>query len=99
MSERPDEETRKRLKEQAGRQQRREWEESLPLAPSQHEELLDHLAARLAERECDRTMRETRAWSEEKGLDPDRLEAGYVEMGAICDCEIRDNLDPELNVV
>ena len=69
------------------------------MSPGQHEQLLDHLDARLRDDPCDHTLRHTRRWAQENGLGADAVEEGYVEMGAGCDCEVRDNLDPELNVL
>jgi hypothetical protein len=67
----------------------------LPMSHKQLAELVDHLDVWLGENACDRTLRESRHWAAEHGLDPDAVEMGLPEFGGGCDCEVVANMDWE----
>ncbi len=57
--------------------------------------LLDHLDAGLTTGACDHTLRLTRAWAAENGVDADALAGSVAQFGGYCDCEVLANVDPE----
>ncbi len=59
--------------------------EPAPLTPLERE----HLAAFLRGRVCDLSLRGARAWAMKRGVDPDAVCARALELGAVCDCELR----------
>jgi len=58
-------------------------------------QLLDYLDVELAEKRCDDTLRLTRAWADERGVDPDALSVSVAHFGGYCDCEVLANVDAE----
>ena len=65
----------------------------LPMSEEQLAELVDHLDEWLASNTCDRTLRESMRWASERGIDPERVQAGFAEFGGGCDCEVVANMD------
>ena len=95
MSERPDEETRRRLRVQHKQAERDEWEAQLPLDLDDMSALLDHLDAELGDRGCDHTLRITEAWLGAHDHDVANVVAALRNMGGHCDCEVLANVDPD----
>src|SRR5262245_5571168 len=75
------------------------WKEgarnALPLDEGQVNELLEYLEERLAEDECDASLRFTREWATANGIDADALAASAEYFTALCDCEFCANIEPE----
>jgi hypothetical protein len=75
-----------------------EWDEHMILEPAQLKELLDHLDESLTHLDCDHSLRLTRAWAAENGIDEDALAESLFHFGGGCDCEVLANVDPQTQV-
>jgi uncharacterized protein DUF2695 len=82
------------MREQAAR----EWEEHMVLEPAQLKDLLDHLDESLGRVDCDHSLRVTRAWATDNGIDQAALEGSVLHFGGGCDCEVLANVDPQTQV-
>jgi hypothetical protein len=88
-------EDRKRLKHAYKDQQKQAARRAMLLDEPSLNDLLDRLDVRLQDVPCDHTLRLTRAWADERGLDQDAVAASVAEFGGYCDCEVLANVDPE----
>jgi hypothetical protein len=67
---------------------------TLPLAPEKLFELKNHLAAQLAERPCDHTLKFTKLWlgENEEKKNHAKIIRGLQNSGGYCDCEVLANV-------
>lgn len=98
MTERPDSETRRRLRAQYKHSDRREWEARLPLNAHELATLLDHLDVQIGLRGCDRTLDATKDWLAAHDHDVETVTDGLRDLGGACDCEVLANVDPETHI-
>jgi hypothetical protein len=83
--------TRKALRQRYRAEQREAAWPRLGIAREQLDDLLEHLDHRLVE-PCDETLAMTRRWA---GTRCARLEPGLHDSGAVGDCEVLANVDPD----
>jgi len=97
VAERLSKEEKKRLKAKAEnalqQQALGEWDEHMTMTATELKALCDHLDEWFPRAGCDDTLRLTRAWASERGLDPDDVAASVEHYGAYCDCEVPANLE------
>lgn len=74
-------------------QERETAEKALPAPKEILLELFAHLDEKLAQEDCDHTLRLTLAWATGRGLDDERIAAWTRESGGFCDCEVLANVE------
>lgn len=90
-----DAERKRALKHAYQDQQKQAARQAMLLDEDFLNDLLNDLDARLSHVGCDHTLRLTRAWAAERGLDGDAVAASVAEFGGYCDCEVLANVDPQ----
>ena len=90
-----DDERKRELKRQAREQEKAVAQQAMLLDEDGLNELLDHLDALAVEARCDHSLRLTRAWAAERGVDPDALADSLQQFGGDRDCEVLANVDPD----
>jgi hypothetical protein len=90
-----DDERKRTLKREARAGEKASAQQAMLLDKERLNDLLDHLDESLSEGGCDHTLRLTRGWAAERGLDSDALAASVARFGGYCDCEVLANVDPE----
>ena len=87
---------RKHELKQAYKEQQKQTDRQVMLLDAESlDDLLDRLDAQLSDAGCDDTLRLTRPWAVDRGLDADAIAASLAEFGGYCDCEVLANVDPE----
>jgi hypothetical protein len=89
-----DDERKRALKRQAKQREKAAEREAMILSQSELDDLLDHLDERLPRTPCDHSLRLTRAWARENGVDADALATSLERFGGYCDCEVLANVEP-----
>ena len=90
-----DDERKRELKREAREMEKAAAQQAMLLDEDSLNELLDHLDALVGEAGCDRSLRVTRAWATERGIDPNALCSSLQQFGGHCDCEVLANVDPD----
>ncbi|MED7951084.1 DUF2695 domain-containing protein [Streptomyces sp. BE20] len=89
---------RRMLRDAHKAEHKRAERDLLGLDREQLDDLLDHVEERLADTDCDHTLRHSRAWADAWSVPWSAPEAGLLANGAGCDCEVLANLDPDERV-
>jgi hypothetical protein len=95
VSNRPDNEERRKLKRSYKNAERAAARAHMVLDEASLRALIEHVDAALEAEGCDHSPRAARAWAIAKGLDPDAVCASLAHFGGYCDCEVAANVNPE----
>jgi hypothetical protein len=90
-----DEERKRELKRSLRAHEQMMAQEAMLLDDESLNRLLDYLDVQLADSPCDHTLRLTRTWAAQGGINQDALAASVEHFGGYCDCEVLANVDPE----
>ena len=88
-----DRERKRDLKRQFKQRERSEAEARLPLSKPDLAALFNRLDEQVGEYGCDHTLRHTRAFLAERGLDEAVVVRWLRESGGYCDCEVLANVE------
>jgi hypothetical protein len=84
---------RKSLKNAAREAERDSVRQGLPLSPAQMKELFDFVNERLAESECDHSLRHTMTYLDAHQIVSDPVSAWLRDAGGYFDCEVIMNAE------
>ena len=76
-----DDKRKRELKRRAREQEKAAVRQAMLLDEHSLNDLLDHLGALDVEARCDRSLRLTRGWAAERGVDPDALADSLQQFG------------------
>lgn len=93
MPERPDKQRRKEMLSKSRADSRAAARAALPLPDDQMQALFDMLDQQLPREGCDHTLRLTRQWIVQQGLDAERVVQWLNANGGYCDCEALANAE------
>ena len=88
-----DKERKKALKKAVRLAERQSLRDELPAPIEMLMALLDYLDVMLPQAGCDRSLRLTRAWCAENGMDTDAVLEWARENNGYCDCEVLANTE------
>lgn len=88
-----DKESKKAMRKAVRARERAAARAAFPLEPTQLQSLFDWLNVQLEDDRCDRTLRMTRAWLEQQGLDVQAVVTWLEDNGGYCDCEVLANVE------
>src|SRR5687768_4695232 len=93
----PDRQRRKDLLRQFKQQELAEARRKMSLWPDQLRDLRAFLEEQLFRLgiACDHTLRRTRAWAADRGLDVEKVVQSVAEFSGYCDCEVYFNVTPD----
>lgn len=90
-------ESKKAARRTVRAKERADARDRFPLDPGRLRELFDRLDELLGETPCDHSLRLTRAWLAERGVDATAVVPWLEVHGGYCDCEVLANVEEHVD--